>query len=403
MNLTFPPALQSRNSAYQVSSPKFRASTEPQSPAQPPLVDMKTAEKPANTALHALLANLPKDVSQAAAVLSNFFNSHTKPTKVGIIGAGNVGQNLAKDLVRNEFCKSVAMVDMYGDVARGKALDLLEACPVYGSNTEVIGSDDYQILEGANLVVVTAGLPRKEGMSREDLLEANARIVAKVSRNIKKYAPDSTIIMVSNPLDVMCHVAQKVSGFPPERVIGMAGVLDSARFRTFIAEALDVAVEDVQATVLGGHGDTMVPLPRYTTVAGVPITKLMDQATLDKLIDRTRNGGGEIVKYLKTSSSVAAGASIAKMVEAILKGKNTVVPCSVQLSGQYGVDGLYVGVPVKLGRDGVEKIVELDLTPEEQALFDKSVAVVRENVDMLPGILQKLEEEQAAAEAQAAK
>jgi malate dehydrogenase len=312
-----------------------------------------------------------------------------KQTKVAVIGAGNVGSSLAKDLVRDELCNTVSLVDINDGVAKGKALDIQEAAPLYNSDTQIIGGNDFKIIEGADVVVVTAGFPRKPGMSRDDLLESTAKVVAGVAEKIKKHAPDSTVIVVSNPLDAMALLTQKVTGFPSNRVIGMAGVLDAARFKTFVAQELKVGVEDIQAMVLGGHGDTMVPLPRYTTVGGIPITELMDKATLDKIIDRTRNGGAEVVGHLNTSAYIAPGASIAKMVASVLKGKNQVLPCSALLNGQYGVNGLYIGVPVKLGKNGIEEIIELNLLPEEQALFQQSTGHVQANAQKLDGILER--------------
>lgn len=320
-----------------------------------------------------------------------FGGKPASPGKVAIIGAGNVGSSLAKDLAHERLCKEVALVDMFANVAKGKALDIQQACAVYGSDTKLVGDSDYNVINGADIVVVTAGSPRKPGQSRDDLLEASTKVIAEVTRKIKQHAPNSTIIMVSNPLDAMCHVAQQVSGFPPERVIGMAGVLDSARFKTFLADALNVSVEDIQATVLGGHGDTMVPVLSHTTVKGIPVTKLLDAKKLNDIVERTRNSGAEIVNLLNTSGYIAPGASIAKMVEAILQDKKSIVPASVYLTGQYGVNGLYVGVPVKLGKDGVEEILSLDLTPAEQQMLHQSVASLQTSVAKIPAMLQKLD------------
>jgi malate dehydrogenase len=304
--------------------------------------------------------------------------------KISVIGAGNVGATLVQRLAEAELCKTVACVDIVEGVPQGKALDILQSGPVYGYDTKVIGSNTYDVIEGSQIVVVTAGLPRKPGMSRDDLLELNAKILTDVSQNIKKFAPNCIVIVVSNPLDVMCHVALDVTGFPSERVIGMAGVLDSARYRTFIAEELNVSVNDVHAFVLGGHGDSMVPLPRYSTVAGIPITELMDKATIDRLVDRTRNGGAEIVAHLKTGSAFyAPSASVVDMIESIVKDKKRILPCAVFLKGQYGVKDLYQGVPVKLGKKGLEEIIEIKLTEEEQAMLQTSVNDVRANVEKL--------------------
>jgi malate dehydrogenase len=304
--------------------------------------------------------------------------------KIAVIGAGNVGATLVQRLAEAELAKHVAVVDIVEGVPQGKALDILEAGPVYGYDTRVVGSNTYEIIEGAQIVVITAGLPRKPGMSRDDLLEMNAKILTEVSQNVKRFAPDSIVIVVSNPLDVMCHVALQVTGFPHRRVIGMAGVLDSARFRTFIAEELNVSVEDVHAFVLGGHGDSMVPLARYSTVAGIPLPELMDKATLDRLIDRTRNGGAEIVGYLKTGSAFyAPSASVVEMVESIVKDKKRILPCAAFLTGEYGIKDLYQGVPVKLGKNGIEEIIEIKLSDEERKLLDVSVNDVRSNVEKL--------------------
>jgi malate dehydrogenase len=304
--------------------------------------------------------------------------------KIAVIGAGNVGATLVQRLAEAELAKVVAMVDIAEGIPQGKALDILESGPVYGYDTRVLGSNGYEIVKDAEIVVVTAGVARKPGMSRDDLIEINKKVMTDVCTQIKNVAPNSIVIVVSNPLDAMCHVALHATGFPSNRVIGMAGVLDSARFRTFIAEALDVSVEDVQGFVLGGHGDTMVPMARYTTVAGIPVSELMDAATLEKLIDRARTGGAEIVSYLKTGSAYyAPSASVLAMVESIVKDKKRILPCAVYLTGQYGVKGLYVGVPVKLGKGGLEQVIELKLNESEQAMLNNSVAAVQELVDKL--------------------
>jgi malate dehydrogenase len=304
--------------------------------------------------------------------------------KITVVGAGNVGATLVQRLAEAELCRQVSMVDIVEGVPQGKALDILQSGPVYGYDTKVVGSNTYEVMEGSQIVVITAGMPRKPGMSRDDLLEINAKILTDVSENVKKYAPNAIVIVVSNPLDVMCHVALQVTGFPHKRVIGMAGVLDSARFRTFIAEELDVSVEDVHAFVLGGHGDSMVPLPRYSTVAGIPLPELMNKETLDRLVTRTRNGGAEIVAHLKNGSAFyAPSASVVEMIESIVKDKKRILPCSVYLTGEYGVNNLYQGVPVKLGKNGIEEIIKIELTPEERTLLDVSVQDVKSNVEKL--------------------
>lgn len=304
--------------------------------------------------------------------------------KISVIGAGNVGATLVQRLAEAELAKCVTVVDIVEGIPQGKALDILESGPVYGYDTKVVGSNTYEVIEGSEIVVITAGVARKPGMSRDDLLDINAKVLTEVSENVKKHAPNSIVIVVSNPLDVMCHVALQATGFPSRRVIGMAGVLDSARFRTFIAEELDVSVEDVHAFVLGGHGDSMVPLARYSTVAGIPLPELMDKATLDRLITRTRNGGAEIVAHLKTGSAYyAPSASVVEMVESIVKDKKRILPCSAFLTGEYGVNNLYQGVPVKLGKNGIEQIIEIKLTDEERALMDVSIQDVHANVEKL--------------------
>ncbi len=304
--------------------------------------------------------------------------------KISVIGAGNVGATLAQRLAEAELSKYVALVDVVEGVPQGKGLDIAESGPVYGYDTRLLGSNTYDVIRDSELVVITAGMPRKPGMSRDDLLDANAKIMTQVCQNIKKEAPNATVIVVSNPLDAMCHVALQVTGFPSNRVIGMAGVLDTARFRTFIAEALDVSVEQVQAFVLGGHGDTMVPLVRFTNVAGIPLTELLDGETIERLVNRTRNGGAEIVQYLKTGSAFyAPSASVVEMVESIVKDKKKILPCSVYLNGEYGVNGLYVGVPVKLGKNGLEKIMEIPLTDAEREQLNVSIEDVRQNVEKL--------------------
>ena len=303
--------------------------------------------------------------------------------KVTVVGAGNVGASCALRLVDKELA-DVVLVDIVEGVPQGKALDMAEAAPIEGSDVDVIGSNEYEMTANSDIVVITAGSPRKPGMSRDDLLLGNAKIMKACVEPAVKYSPNAILIIVSNPLDAMCHVAYKTSGFSRNRVIGMAGVLDTARFRCFLAEAADVSVEQVSAFVLGGHGDTMVPLVRFTNVAGIPITELIDEDTLDKIVNRTRNGGAEIVKYLKTGSAFYAPSSaVVEMVESILKDKKKILPCAAYLEGEYGANGLFVGVPVKLGSRGIEKVYELPLTDDEKAAFQKSVDSVAELVKVL--------------------
>jgi malate dehydrogenase len=303
--------------------------------------------------------------------------------KISVIGAGNVGATVAQYAVEREL-GDVVLVDVIEGVPQGKALDLAQAGPVHAYDARLVGSNGYDETADSDIVVITAGMARKPGMTRDDLLFKNAEIVGSVVDEVTRRSKNAILILVTNPLDAMVQLAWKKSGFPAERVVGMAGVLDSARFRTFIAQELEVSVENVTAFVLGGHGDSMVPLPRYSTVAGVPITELLPPDKIQALVTRTANGGAEIVGLLKTGSAYyAPGASAVEMVEAILKDKKKILPCAAYLSGQYGVKGLYVGVPVKLGRAGVEQIIEIKLTAGEQAAFDKSAAAVRELVEKL--------------------
>jgi malate dehydrogenase len=298
---------------------------------------------------------------------------------ITVVGAGNVGATTAQRIAEKELAKRVVMVDVAEGIPQGKALDQWESAPVEGFDSRVIGTNGYDETENSDIVVITAGIARKPGMSRDDLLNTNAGIVKQVSEQIKRTSPKSIIIMVSNPLDVMCYVAKKVTGFPRERVIGMAGVLDTARYRSFLAEALDVSVRDIQAMVLGGHGDTMVPLISYTAVSGIPITQLLDKKTLDAIVDRARNGGAEIVKYLKTGSAYyAPSAAAVQMCEAIVRDQKRVLPCAAWLEGEYGMSGLFLGVPCKLGRGGLEKILEVELTSKERVDLGKSADAVRE-------------------------
>jgi malate dehydrogenase len=304
--------------------------------------------------------------------------------KVTVVGAGNVGATCAQ-LVAQADLADVVMVDVAADLATGKALDMMESAPVLGFNAWITGGGSYEPTAGSQVCVVTAGLARKPGMSRDDLLAKNTEIVSEVVRQLVKYSPETILIIVTNPLDAMCEVARRVSGFPRERVFGMAGVLDAARMRWFIAEKLNVSVEDVDAFVLGGHGDTMVPLPRFSTVNGIPLPQLLDAKTIEEINDRTRNGGIEIVNYYKTGSAYyAPGASSYEMVSAILKDKKKILPCAVLLQGEYGYENLFIGVPCVLGRRGMEKVVELSLTVEEKAMLDKSAQAVRGLVEALP-------------------
>jgi len=303
--------------------------------------------------------------------------------KISIIGAGSVGSTAAF-IIANRELSDVVMVDIIPDMPQGKGLDMAEASPVQGYDSKITGTNDYADIADSDIVIVTSGLPRKPGMSREDLLQKNAEIVGNVTEQIVKYAPNAIIILVTNPLDIMTYHAWKVSGFPTNRVMGQAGILDSARFRYFISEALNVSIEDISAMVLGGHGDTMVPLPRYTTVAGIPITELMSEETISQLIERTRNGGGEIVNLLKTGSAFyAPGAAVAQMAEAIIKDKKRILPCSAYLTGQYDINDIYIGTPVKLGANGVEEIIELRLTDSELAALQKSANIYREGISSL--------------------
>jgi malate dehydrogenase len=305
--------------------------------------------------------------------------------KISVIGAGNVGATLAQRLAEMELA-DVVVVDIppTEGMPAGKALDIRESGPVYGYDTRVTGTTDYGPTENSDIVVITAGVPRKPGMSRDDLLNTNAGIVKAVSAQVAAASPRSVVIVVSNPLDAMAYVALKTTGFPRERVIGMAGVLDAARLATFLAEALNVSVRDIQPTVLGGHGDTMVPIPRYTTVAGVPVTELLPPEKLGPLLQRTRDGGAEIVKLLKTGSAYyAPSAGVAAMVEAILKDNGRILPCAVYLEGEYGVSGVFLGVPVQLGAGGVKRIFPLKLTTDESAALGRSADAVRELVDTM--------------------
>jgi len=303
--------------------------------------------------------------------------------KVTVVGAGNVGANCALRIADKELA-DVVLVDVIEGVPQGKGLDLLQSGPVQGYDVAVVGANDYELTADSDIAIVTAGFPRKPGMSRDDLLAANYEVIRIAAEQVAKHSPNCIMIVVTNPLDAMTQAAHWVSKFPKNRVVGMAGILDTARFRAFIAQELKVSVENITAVVMGGHGDTMVPLVRLTSVAGIPLTELMAQATIDKIVERTRNGGAEIVKYLKTGSAYyAPSAAAVEMAEAILKDKKKVLPCAAYLEGEYGIHGLFVGVPVKLGAGGVEKIYEVQLTPDETAMLKKSAAAVQELIDVL--------------------
>jgi malate dehydrogenase len=303
--------------------------------------------------------------------------------KVTVVGAGNVGATAAQRLAEKQLC-DVVLVDIIEGVPQGKALDLAEAAAIEKHDSHLTGTNGYNETADSNIVIITAGIPRKPGMSRDDLISTNAGIVKKVTQEVASRSPEAIIIVVSNPLDAMCHVAYDTSGFPKQRVIGMAGVLDSARFRAFISMELEVSVENTHAFVLGGHGDTMVPLPRYSTVAGIPITELLAKDRIDALVERTRNGGAEIVALLKTGSAYYAPASAAvEMAESILKDKKKILPCAAYLQGEYGIQDLFIGVPVKLGAEGAEEIIEITLTEAEQQALQKSADAVQELKDLL--------------------
>jgi malate dehydrogenase len=304
--------------------------------------------------------------------------------KIAVVGAGHVGATTAQRVAEKELAQQVILIDILEGIPMGKALDQWQSAPVEGFDSRVIGANDYGPAAGAELFIVTAGVARKPGMSRDDLVNTNVEIVKSVGQEIKKAAPDSMIIVVSNPLDVMCYVAKEVTGFPRERVVGMAGILDTARFRAFLADEIDGSVEDIQAMVLGGHGDSMVPLVSYTTVSGIPITHFVKAERLEAIVDRTRGGGGEIVKYLKTGSAYyAPSAGAVQMAEAIVKNKKRILPCSAYLEGEYGMKGIYLGVPCKLGENGMEGIIELDLGADEAAALKKSGDAVRSTQEIV--------------------
>ena len=307
--------------------------------------------------------------------------------KITVVGAGHVGATCSQLLAQKELAREVVLVDIVEGVPQGKGLDQWESAPVEGFDTRVTGANDYESSADAEIVIVTAGIARKPGMSRDDLLKTNAGVIRSVCSEVARVAPEAVIIMVTNPLDVMAQVALETSGFPRERVIGMAGVLDTARYRSFIALELDVSIEDIQALVLGGHGDTMVPLASYTSVSGIPLSQLLDQERIDALVERTRKGGGEIVAYLKTGSAYYAPAAAAvQMAEAIVKDKRRILPCAAWLQGEYGMKDLYLGVPCLLGEGGLERIIEVELSVEERSALEKSAEHVRETVAALKAI-----------------
>jgi len=304
--------------------------------------------------------------------------------KIGVVGAGNVGATTTQLISQQELAREVVLLDVAEGIPQGKGLDMAESSPIERFDTQITGTNDPNDLSNCGIVVITAGIARKPGMSRDDLLATNADVVGTVSEHVARVAPNAIVITVTNPLDVMTYVSFKKTGFPPERVVGMAGVLDTARYRCFLAQELDVSVEDITAFVLGGHGDSMVPLPRYTTVAGIPVTELLDQPTVDRIVQRTRDGGAEIVGYLKTGSAYYAPASaVTEMVKSIVRDKKRILPCAAYLTGQYGISDVFVGVPVKLGAQGVEGIIEIGLTPEESTALLASASEVQEAVATL--------------------
>lgn len=303
-------------------------------------------------------------------------------SKITVVGAGNVGATVANVLAHKDIVNEVVLIDIKGDLARGKALDSWQQAPIDYYSTRLVGTEDYKDTANSDIVVITAGLPRKPGMSRDDLIATNANIVTSVTKSILEYSKDPIIIVVSNPLDVMTYAAHKVSGLDSSRVFGMAGILDTARYRAFLAEALNVSPKDIQAVLMGGHGDTMVPLPRYTTVAGIPVTEMIDNDRLDSIVERTKVGGGELVKLMGTSAWYAPGAAAAQMVESIVRNENRIFPCCVKLNGEYGLKDIFLGVPVKLNKDGISSIIELDLNAEESKLLNDSAVHVREVMDV---------------------
>ena len=306
--------------------------------------------------------------------------------KITVVGAGNVGATVANVLAHYDIVKEIVLLDIKGDLAKGKALDSWQQAPIDYYSTKLSGSEDYKDTANSDIVVITAGIPRKPGMSRDDLISTNAKIVTSVTKSIMQHSKNPIIIIVSNPLDVMSYAAHKASGLPKSRVFGMAGILDTARYRAFLATELNVSPKDIQAVLMGGHGDTMVPLPRYTTVAGIPVTEMIDADKLDAIVARTKAGGGELVKLMGTSAWYAPGAAAAQMVSSIVRDENRIFPCCVKLDGEYGMKDLFLGVPVKLGQNGIEKIIELDLNSEEKALLENSAEHVRSVMEVFEGM-----------------
>lgn len=299
-------------------------------------------------------------------------------SKVTVVGSGNVGATVANVLAHQNIVQEIVLLDLMADMAKGKALDTWQQAPIDDYSTRLRGTGDYADTEGSEICVITAGVPRKPGMSRDDLISTNAKIVSSVTRSLLAHSPNAILVIVSNPLDVMTYAAQVVSGHPTSKVFGMAGVLDTSRYRAFLAEAIDCSPRDIQAMLLGGHGDTMVPLPRYTTVSGIPVTELVDSATLDAIVDRTKKGGGELVQLMGTSAWYAPGAAAAQMVSSILRDEKRILPCCIKMEGQYGLKDVYVGVPVKLGKSGIEEVLELKLTADEMKLLHDSAGHVKE-------------------------
>ncbi len=307
-------------------------------------------------------------------------------SKVTVVGAGNVGATVANVLAHKDFLKEIVLLDILGDAARGKALDSWQQAPIDYYSTSLTGTEDYRETAGSDVVVITAGIPRKPGMSRDDLISTNAKIVTSVTNSILEHSKNPIIIVVSNPLDVMTYAAHKVSGLSHRQVFGMAGILDTARYRAFLATALNVSPKDIQAILMGGHGDTMVPLPRFTTVSGIPVTDLIGTEQLDAIVERTKNGGGELVKLMGTSAWYAPGAAAAQMVETIIKDEKRIFPCCVKLNGEYGMKDVFLGVPVKLGRNGIEEVIELNLNDDEMQLLKTSEGHVRQVMDVFDGM-----------------
>lgn len=303
-------------------------------------------------------------------------------SKITVVGAGNVGATVANVLAHKDIVNEIVLIDIKGDMAKGKALDSWQQAPIDYYSTRIIGTEDYKDTANSDIVVITAGLPRKPGMSRDDLIATNANIVTSVTKSILEYSPNPIIIVVSNPLDVMTYAAHKVSGLDSSKVFGMAGILDTARYRAFLADALNVSPKDIQAVLMGGHGDTMVPLPRYTTVAGIPVTEMIDEESLNAIVERTKVGGGELVKLMGTSAWYAPGAAAAQMVESIVRNENRIFPCCVLLNGEYGLKDIFLGVPVTLNKDGISKVIELKLNEDEMALLNDSAVHVREVMDV---------------------